>query len=489
MDAPETYNDCHPLSPSSTTVKVEPASLDSGHSLLHSPPSSRSSSRAARYSNTTSSTRYKRKYSQISPRGELSIMTHPYGNWSSTGLKDEQNPSHRGFSGGVQPSGSNRRGGSGDQQHFYNPESYSQAHDQYRSASARHLTQVGTSSLSGAMGELGLSTHSPSNASPSGMPWTPSPTSGLSGSYVVAPPAEEAFGPYLATPNTSLHSDSPPNALLSYQQYNSSYSGSGSPTHALSSSYPDQFTYHQQQSRAAAMQPPTILPSPVSTSPTGMAMNASPSSMTTPSISMGRSLRGSQERPEDEVRALRARYAELEHKYHTMRSKAEHLEKELQRVAYGSSPNGLPTPFASPSDEGWRSRTETRVKLFCSLNRAGNALCAWHDSRRERRAYPPRMAPPNTLNCGCTYEEALFEESLARHGVGSYHPGENVRMDPALRNPLLKLLRERYGYRDGDFERDPVTGEWVESEGPARWEAKLAQGGPASKKIRVDDRR
>ncbi|KAF8431543.1 hypothetical protein L210DRAFT_3361543, partial [Boletus edulis BED1] len=71
----------------------------------------------------------------------------------------------------------------------------------------------------------------------------------------------------------------------------------------------------------------------------------------------------------------------------------------------------------------WKARTDARIRLFCSLNRAGNALCSWHDSRRERRAYPPRMAPPGCLNCGCTYDEALFEESLSRHGVGSYHPG------------------------------------------------------------------
>lgn len=84
--------------------------------------------------------------------------------------------------------------------------------------------------------------------------------------------------------------------------------------------------------------------------------------------------------------------------------------------------------------------------------------------------YPPRMAPEGVLNCGCTYEQALFEESLARHGVGSYLPGENVRMDPNLRNPLLKLLQERYGYRDGDFERDPFTGKWRDGEGPEKWE-------------------
>lgn len=137
----------------------------------------------------------------------------------------------------------------------------------------------------------------------------------------------------------------------------------------------------------------------------------------------------------------------------------------------------------------WKARTDARVRLFCSLNRAGNALCSWHDSRRERRAYPPRMAPPGCLNCGCTYEEALFEESLSRHGVGSYHPGETVRMDPALRNPLLRLLQQRYNYRDGDFERDAVTGEWLEGEGHLLWEQKLAAGALSVRKARNEDRR
>ncbi|KAJ7207032.1 hypothetical protein GGX14DRAFT_366622 [Mycena pura] len=136
-----------------------------------------------------------------------------------------------------------------------------------------------------------------------------------------------------------------------------------------------------------------------------------------------------------------------------------------------ASPLSLSTPPPTPTFlASWKARTEARVRHFCALNRAGNALCAWHDSRRERRAYPPRMAPPGVLNCGCTHAEALFEESLARARVGSYLPGESVRMDPALRNPLLKLLERRYGYRDGDFERDPRTGGWIEGEGPAMWE-------------------
>ncbi|EAU81356.2 hypothetical protein CC1G_11613 [Coprinopsis cinerea okayama7 len=174
---------------------------------------------------------------------------------------------------------------------------------------------------------------------------------------------------------------------------------------------------------------------------------------------------------ESEIRRLRRRVRELEMENSRARNALESLRSNAP------NPAGLPTPPHSSSFQaGWKARTEARKKLFCSLNRAGNALCAWHDSRRERRAYPPRNAPPGYLNCGCTYEQALFEESLARHGVGSYHPGETVRMDPALRNPLLKLLEQRYGYKDGDFEHDPLTEEWHEGESPAVWEQKVLSG-------------
>lgn len=123
--------------------------------------------------------------------------------------------------------------------------------------------------------------------------------------------------------------------------------------------------------------------------------------------------------------------------------------------------------------------------MFCSLNRAGNALCAWHDSRRERRKYPPRNAPPGMLNCGCTHEEALFEESLARHAVGGYLPGANVRMDPELRAPLLRLLQERYGYKDGDFDYDPQTMQWHADQEPEFWE-RQAHSGPSVRARRAD---
>jgi hypothetical protein len=169
---------------------------------------------------------------------------------------------------------------------------------------------------------------------------------------------------------------------------------------------------------------------------------------------------------------LHRRLEVLEYRHHRDR---EHINMLQAQMA--SLPSGYPTP-ASPSFEAsWRARTDARIKQFCSLNRAGNALCAWHEPRREKRVYPPRTAPFGTLNCGCTYEQALFEESLSRHNVGSYLPGgDSVRMDPALRNALLRLLQERYNYRDGDFERDPVTGNWLPGEGPAYWEQQAATG-------------
>lgn len=210
----------------------------------------------------------------------------------------------------------------------------------------------------------------------------------------------------------------------------------------------------------------------------------------------------SQDPMEEENRLLRKKVKELELVNAQRHQRIKELEAELAVRSTPDRPLQNPAPSMSmitPVVSGttstpptvqmsWKARTDARTRLFCSLNRAGNALCSWHDSRRERRAHPPRMAPPGHLNCGCTYEEALFEESLSRHGVGSYHPGEAVRMDPALRNPLLKLLQERYGYRDGDFERNPVTGNWVDGEGSTLWEQKLLSGSSNSRK-RGEDRR
>ncbi|KAJ6610991.1 hypothetical protein B0H10DRAFT_378751 [Mycena sp. CBHHK59/15] len=177
-----------------------------------------------------------------------------------------------------------------------------------------------------------------------------------------------------------------------------------------------------------------------------------------------------------EIRRLRKKIRELEQVNERTREQFKTLESGLARRAYPVG--GLPSPISTPPSTAsfqasWKARTDARIRQFCSLNRAGNALCAWHDSRRERRVYPPRMAPDGYLNCGCTYEEALFEESLSRHHVGSYLPGETVRMDPALRNPLLKLLQARYGYKDGDFERDPRTGDWLPGDGPGLWQQQI----------------
>lgn len=162
---------------------------------------------------------------------------------------------------------------------------------------------------------------------------------------------------------------------------------------------------------------------------------------------------------------------------HVLQQQIELLTAERQQLYRQLSASGQPAHpeyLKQQFHDGWNRRTDARTKLICVPNRTGNALCAWHDSRRERRAYPPRMAPAGTLNCGCTEEEALFEESLARNGVGSYRPsGDQVRMDPALRAPLLEILKRRYGYRDGDFEINPQTGTWNEGEGHREWEERL----------------
>ena len=281
---------------------------------------------------------------------------------------------------------------------------------------------------------------------------------------------------YYASPTIpSTHSSANPNLHYpTYNQYNTSNiyeqpSGSFMPA--------TPYTEYTSRSGPITSTPPDIGPPPMSLPLSGP--HSAP-------------VRGSarKESVEEELRFLRNRVRELE------------IEKETAnrglRTAMvsgysqtGTHPSGLPSSSSNPLSmdafqESWNARTNARIRAFCSLNRAGNALCAWHDSRRERRAYPPRMAPPGHLNCGCTFEEALFEESLARHDVGSYHPGENVRMDPALRNPLLKLLKQRYGYKDGDFERDPATGTWIEGEGPTHWETQVQSG---SSKKRSDDKK
>lgn len=284
--------------------------------------------------------------------------------------------------------------------------------------------------------------------------------------------------PYYASSTTpSTHSSANPNLNYpTYNQYNTPdlYEQSGS---FMSPTTYSEFTPHP---GPTASTPPDIVPPSVTLPMTGP--HSAPVH--------GSTRKGA---VEEELRFLRNRVRELEIEKETANYRVRELHAALA-AGYprtGTRPSGLPSPAPNPPNmdafqESWSARTNARIRTFCSPNRAGNALCAWHDSRRERRTYPPRMAPPGHLNCGCTSEEALFEESLARHGVGSYHPGESVRMDPTLRNPLLKLLKQRYGYKDGDFERDPVTGTWVEGEGPALWETRVLSG---NSKRRSDDRK
>jgi hypothetical protein len=117
MTGSETFNyEGYPSQPAA--VKVEP---DLGLSLLHSPPSSRSSSSIK---HSSSSSRLRRK---ASSRSDLSVMTHPYGNWPSASLKSEHATGPRSYSSGPQLTASSRRGGNGDQQTFTYADSYSQS--------------------------------------------------------------------------------------------------------------------------------------------------------------------------------------------------------------------------------------------------------------------------------------------------------------------------------------------------------------------------
>jgi hypothetical protein len=296
--------------------------------------------------------------------------------------------------------------------------------------------------------------------------------------------------------SSSSGTPSPPNLSRSFSSFpdfdgstfhasQSTGAGSHSPSFTFASGpFPNNSAYVHPRSHQAPLtlaQADAMVTSVPSPAPTHSSL----------SMNLDTNMPSSREQLEDELNTLRTKVRELEFINDLVLVELEH-EKAKRGSPSSLSQNGLPTPpystSSSPSNQSqtfqasWRLRTDARIKKFCSLNRAGNALCAWHDSRRERRAYPPRMAPPGHLNCGCTYNEALFEESLARNGVGSYHPGETVRMDPALRNPLLKLLEWRFGYKDGDFERDPGTGYWIEGEGDALWEAKAAAGPHVSRR-------
>ena len=382
-------------------------------------------------------------------------------------------------------------------------------------------SNITSSSLRGAMGDILLSSNSEGSNSPSpasdgpqhrqdsynvasGMVWS------QTNADVTGQPAIQAaatnFGDHsnplsfqnMSSSSGSLNSNSPSTSYLHYPDYNQSNytnpnaSGNHSPPFFPSGGYSESFNSHPQSRASTTPALPLIIPQ-LAHIPSGRgSISITP---TTAAPTSHRSHRST----DDELRYLRNKVRDLELINESSRLRIRELENELSNPGSGplfspSSISGLPAPATqlptSPSfAASWEARTDARIKLFCSLNRAGNALCAWHDSRRERRAHPPRMAPPGHLNCGCTFEEALFEESLSRHDVGSYHPGESVRMDPALRNPLLKLLQKRYGYKDGDFEREGITGNWTDGEGPGPWEARALAGISSHRKHRTEDRR
>ncbi|KAH9974026.1 hypothetical protein BGW80DRAFT_1205274 [Lactifluus volemus] len=376
-----------------------------------------------------------------------------------------------------------------------------------------------SSSLRGAMGDIHLSSNSEGSNSPSptsdgsqhrqdsynvasGMVWSQTHTEVTSQSPMPAASFDDHPNPLsfqnISSPSGSLTSGSPSASYIQYPDYNhSNYANPNtSDTHTPSTfsapSYPESFHAYPATRTATTPSGPLIIPQLAQFPPNRGSITITPTTAVPAGPRPNRS-------SDDELRYLRNKVRELELINESARLRIRELENELANPAAGSlcsssSVSGLASAAAqippSPSfSASWKARTDARTKLFCSLNRAGNALCAWHDSRRERRTHPPRMAPPGHLNCGCTFDEALFEESLSRHDVGSYHPGESVRMDPALRNPLLSLLQKRYGYKDGDFERDPVTGNWLEGEGPVPWEARALAGISSHRKHRAEERR
>jgi hypothetical protein len=378
-------------------------------------------------------------------------------------------------------------------------------------------SSITSSSLRGAMGDIHLSSNSEGSNSPSpasegsqqrqdsfnvasGMVWSQT-NADVSGQPAIQaasfddPPNPLSFQ-NMSSPSGSLNSNSSSTSYLHYPDYNhSNYanpSGTHSPPVFPATGYSESFNSYPQTRGATTPAPPMIIPQLAQIHSGRRSMSITP----TAAVATGHRTHHS---ADDELQYLRNKVRELELINESARLRIRELENELAGPTSGpmystSSISGLPitTPQlpTSPSfAASWKARTDARTKLFCSLNRAGNALCAWHDSRRERRAHPPRMAPPGRLNCGCTFDEALFEESLSRHDVGSYYPGESVRMDPALRNPLLKLLQKRYGYKDGDFERDAVTGNWHDNEGPGPWEARALAGISSHRKHRAEERR
>jgi len=125
-------------------------------------------------------------------------------------------------------------------------------------------------------------------------------------------------------------------------------------------------------------------------------------------------------------------------------------------------------------------RSAARTRSFHVNNRVGMRRCAWCHSRRELGPHAPYEAPRDFMNCGCSVEEAKFEDSLASNGIGALEPDRRdntvVRLSKLLRRPLLELLRRRYGYVDGDFDFDLPNGPWKEDKDADWWEDEATEG-------------
>ncbi|TFK41553.1 hypothetical protein BDQ12DRAFT_646031 [Crucibulum laeve] len=451
---------------STTDIKEEP--FDSNYSLLSPPVTPSLSSSSASTLGCRSSTSSSAGTTRLQPYNSLNCGTSRveesgimstnsgYGAWSSTRGNVRSHPP------------AERRTSDGNGHGAYAGHDYANASFITSiSSSDMRPTSSGSSSLTGAMGDSSISRHS-----------RPSP---LVNSMYTGHPEQNMTWNTPQSLNIAMQNSAYPGVAGS----NMPYQGLTAPDMGL---YPTTSRNHSPESLSPSTPPypvgmyddsclrgQMIMPQRANSS-LGYPM-ASPGPFISHDLSPSPS-----ETSDNEVRRLRRRIEELELECSRTRAALDAMRSS------GLSSAGLPTPPVSASFQtSWKARTEVRKRMFCSLNRAGNALCAWHDSRRERRAHPPRLAPDGYLNCGCTVEAALFEESLSRHGVGSYHPGESVRMDPALRNPLLKLLEQRYGYKDGDFERDPSTGDWVQGESPLDWDRR-AQSGSNSRRRPDNDR-
>jgi hypothetical protein len=537
-----------------TAVKAEATVIDPPAFALLSPPSSPRTFKSAQarpsrhaipsHRSKPSGLGSPHRTRPYSRQGRVQVNTmsdSSYESWSPSGMKASASKTHSN-SGGRQSSEGVRSYSLADAMlpHvgfvFFFRSDKNCSHRLYRKqppqprSSSRRPTQgsqmpssrMPSSSLTGAIGDSQISsnvhrsgTPHPEGQTPYAMDpnasilWTPGQTQPGQSAYTTVP-VQSGGIPYQAfSPAPSVSGTSGP--YVQYQEYPQTAfhhaSGSvpeGSPSYGSASySDPALFSHTRTVMQRSTVSGGSAVSASSFADPSASTSMASPLMATSPQ-------RGPASSERDENRSLRRRIQEMELTHQSLCERIQFLESELQSAGlsqWSTPPTGASgsadvtrtgrssllsalTPHSAPFKASWKSRTEARIRKFCSLNRAGNALCAWHDSRRERRAYPPRMAPPNHLNCGCTYEEALFEESLARHGIGSYHPGESVRMDPALRNPLLKLLQRRYEYQDGDFERDPITGGWVQGEGPQVWEQRLAVAGTShSRKPRSEEQR